>query len=202
MAGKGKPKVLHAANKSVSSHSATLNTKSSDGQSSSIQQQKIRATSQSTRIQPSNVQLDHLSPLRSASPRPGRQLSLVSSGPRKSVESKTPRQCESETPRQNKGETSGGVTWRTQLSNRSQSLFSARLSQQSARATTPKKDRITAEREAAEVKRKREEEEQKKNERRKNSLRAVLRSADGLYPRRFALVAASCNSVLLGIVVL
>jgi hypothetical protein len=52
------------------------------------------------------------------------------------------------------------------------------------RATTLKKDRITAEREEAAALRQQKETLEKKNARRNTLMRAVLRSADGLYPKR------------------
>jgi hypothetical protein len=119
---------------------------------------------------------------RSTTPRTGRHILALSASVVKA--------CEAETPRA-KG--SGNVTWRThspQLTNRSRDFMflskdKPETSQASlVRATTLKKDRITAEREEAAALRQQKETLEKKNARRNTLMRAVLRSADGLYPKR------------------
>ena len=119
---------------------------------------------------------------RSTTPRTGRHILALSASVVKA--------CEDETPRA-KG--SGNVTWRAlrpQLTNRSRDFIflskdKPERSQGSlVRATTPKKDRITAEREEAAALRQQKETLEKKNARRNTLMRAVLRSADGLYPKR------------------
>lgn len=117
-------------------------------------------------------------PRRSTTPRTGRHILALSASVVKGSELETPRPTGS-----------GSVTWRTQtpqLTNRSDCVLSMdKRSQVSVcRPTTPKKDRVTTEREEAAALRLQEETLQKKAARRKNSMRAVLRSADGLYPRR------------------
>ena len=109
-------------------------------------------------------------PRRSTTPRTGRHILSLSASVVMASEVETPRP---------KG--SGSVTWRTQspqLTNRSH---------------CGKKDRVMAEREEAAALRLQEETLQKKAARRKNSMRAVLRSADGLYPRR------SVNLLVVGV---
>lgn len=60
-----------------------------------------------------------------------------------------------------------------------------RRSQVSMRPLSPKRDRVAAEREQVAAAQKLKEDKKRKLMRRKNSLRAMLKSADGLYPRRF-----------------
>ena len=121
---------------------------------------------------------------RSKTPRTGRHTMILA------LSASVVKSCEAETPRA-KG--SGNVTWRThspQLTNRSRDFMflskdKPETSQASlVRATTLKKDRITAEREEAAALRQQKETLEKKNARRNTLMRAVLRSADGLYPKR------------------
>jgi len=122
---------------------------------------------------------------RSKTPRTGRHTMILA------LSASVVKSCEAETPRA-KG--SGNVTWRThspQLTNRSRDFIFLskdtepdRSQASSVRATTPKKDRITAEREEAAALRQQKEILERRNARRKSLMRAVLCSADGLYPKR------------------
>jgi len=68
-----------------------------------------------------------------------------------------------------------------------------RRSQVSARPLSPKRDRIAAEREEAAAEKRQRDDDERKQMRRKNALRAVLKSADGLYPRRC--VSCPCDAL-------
>ena len=112
-----------------------------------------------------------------ATPRPGKPQSAVAGLP--AAESK------------------GNLTWRSQsalTTNLTSPCFSSLLSsrKQSGRRVhhrndsgSPRKPRFEVERQKAESLREQEQHEQKKIARQEASLRAVLKSADGLYPRRW-----------------
>ena len=112
-----------------------------------------------------------------ATPRPGKPQSAVAGLP--AAESK------------------GNLTWRSQsalTTNLTSPSFSSLLSsrKQSGRRVhhrndsgSPRKPRFEVERQKAESLREQEQHEQKKIARQEASLRAVLKSADGLYPRRW-----------------
>ena len=94
-------------------------------------------------------------------------------------------------------ESKGNLTWRSQsalTTNLASPCFSSLLSsrKQSGRRVhhrndsgSPRKPRFEVERQKAESLREQEQHEQKKIARQEASLRAVLKSADGLYPRRW-----------------
>jgi hypothetical protein len=63
-----------------------------------------------------------------------------------------------------------------------------RRSQVPVRPLLPKRDRVAAEREEAAAVKQQQEDEERKRLRRKMSLRALLKSADGLYPRRYVCI--------------
>ena len=63
-----------------------------------------------------------------------------------------------------------------------------RRSQVPIRRLLPKRDRVAAEREEAAAVKQQQDDEERKRWRRKISLRALLKSADGLYPRRYVCI--------------
>ena len=131
------------------------------------------------------------SPLRSASPRTGKHIVI-------SEASQSIPLCRNTAPAETapNGLSRGDETLRSHsshASNNAASVASWRYRngtealQRPQSAHSPSKDRsckFTSKREQEEAKRKRHEDEEKRIARQQNSLRALLNSADGIYPRR------------------